>query len=542
MIFRQCGVLSALVVVLTACTVGPDYQRPAAPESSAFRHAEGWRLARPLDVLADEAWWQLYEDPYLNQLVVRLNRANQNIAVAEAQYRQAQALVESAWAARLPKVTNTTAYTRSGRGSNSSGTNTGFSSTGTGTTTTSTGYTSPTSSSGSSSGGSSITDRYSFSLTASWNADLWGKLRRTQESEQASMESSKATWASVRLAQQASLVQTYLQLRVLDAQQRLLDRTVEAYRRSLKLTQNQYEAGIVAKVDVTQAITQLKNTEAQAIDLHWQRAQYEHAIAVLVGVLPAELQLRSVLDVPKVPEIPLGIPARLLERRPDVAAAERAVISANAEIGVAKAAWFPDLTLNATGSYSNTMMNHLFTLPNRAWSLGPQWTVTLLDFGARRAVLLQSKALYDEKVATYRQTVLNSFQEVEDNLVQVQVLEREIEQQKLALDAAQDSLVRMENQYKAGMVDYLSVVNLQTTALTTERSLLTLINNRLTASVQLIAALGGGWDGNTETPPVIVKEQMLSQVSSEKEPSEGLLGSTVEKVGTFFKKSLTWLE
>lgn len=535
------------LALLNACTLGPDYQRPLMPEATEFRQAKGWKPANPSDLLRNEAWWKLYKDPVLNRLVERLNTANQNIAVAEAQYRQAQALVSAAWAQRLPTVTSSAQYTRSERGSGGGSSGGGsFNQSGSNYSSSNNGSTSNSGSS-SSGGSSTITDRYNFGLNISWDADLWGKLRRNQESQQALSEAGIASWAAVRLAQQASLVQTYMQLRVLDAQQRLLDRTVEAYRRSLRLTQNQYEAGIVAKVDVTQAVTQLKNTEAQATDLHWQRAQYEHAIAVLAGVAPSELQLTEVSTVPQVPDVPLGVPSQLLERRPDVAAAERQVISANAEIGVAEAAWFPDLTLTANGGFSNTSMGHLFTVPNRYWSLGPQFNLTLLDFGARRAELARVQAAYDEQVATYRQTVLDSFREVEDYLSQVHILGQEMQVQALAVEAAQDSLQRMENQYKAGMIDYLSVVNLQTTALSTERSLLTLHSNRLTASVQLIAALGGGWNESLNPPPKMppFKKEITSTNPPEppsNAPKPGVVEETKEKVEKVLKKFLTWFQ
>ncbi len=353
-----------------------------------------------------------------------------------------------------------------------------------------------------------VSESYEAGLSASWELDLWGRLRRGLEANRATMQASAADLAAVRLSLQAELVQTYLQLRVMDEQQRLLDQTVAAYARSLRLTENQYRAGIVPKSDVAQAQTQLKSTQAQAIDLKWQRAQLEHAIAVLIGVPPAELSIAVRDDIPSLPEVPLALPSQLLERRPDVAAAEREVMAANAEIGIAEAAWYPDLTLSASGGYRNSSFNQLFEVPNRFWSLGPQLALTLLDFGGRRAELERAEAAYDQTVATYRQTVLDSFREVEDYLVQLRVLGDESVVQREALEAAQESLRLIENQYRAGTVDYLSVVTVQTTALNNERTNLTLLGDRLLTSVQLIAALGGGWQiEQLQQEPVLSNER-----------------------------------
>ena len=461
--------LAVLVMGLSlgACTVGPDYQRPDLPVATEFKQAEGWKRATPADVLPRGEWWTLYGDPQLDALVERLNLSNQNLAAAEAQYRQARALVRGARSQLFPTVGAGVGATRAGSGAGSSSTITQ---------------------------GSGISESYDAGLDASWELDIWGRLRRNLEANRANMQASAADLAAVRLSLQSELVQTYLQLRVLDEQQRLLDQTVAAFERSLRLTENQYRAGIVPRSDVSQALTQLRSTQAQAVDLEWQRAQLEHAIAVLVGVPPSELGIAATPDIPRLPDVPVILPSQLLERRPDVAAAERNVIAANAQIGVAEAAWYPDLTLSASGGYRNSSFSNLISLPNRYWSLGPQLAVTLLDFGARRADLEQAEAAYDQTVATYRQTVLDSFREVEDSLVQLRVLAREAVVQREALEAAQESLRLIENQYRAGTVDFLSVVTVQTTALNNERTNLTLLGDRLIASVQLIAALGGGWE------------------------------------------------
>jgi len=292
-------------------------------------------------------------------------------------------------------------------------------------------------------------------------------------------------------------VQNYLQLRVIDEQKRLLESTVDAYQRSLTMTQNQYRAGISGKDAVAQAQTQLKTTQADLIDLIWQRAQFENAIAVLMGQAPADFNLAATTVIPALPQIPLELPSQLLERRPDIAAAERSVMAANANIGVAKAAYYPDLTLSMSGGYSSSTFTNWISLPNRFWSVGPQLAMTLFDGGQRSAEVDRTEAVYDQTVAQYRQTVLNGFQEVENYLVQLKVYEDEAGVRTEALMSARESLRLTNNQYKAGLIAYLDVVNVQTTALSNERSVLTLLQSRLIASVQLIAALGGGWNAES---------------------------------------------
>ena len=469
--------LAALIMALTlsACTLGPDYQRPDLPTPASFKQAEGWKPATPSDHFLGGTWWQIYQDQPLNELVERLNVSNQNLAVAEAQYRQARALVRGARAGFFPSLSGNAGKTRSGRGEGSSTTRL------------------PDGSTVTTGGGGGISTSYDLSFAASWELDLWGRLRRGLESSRASMQASSADLAAVRLSLQSELVQNYLQLRVLDAQKRLLDSTVEAYARSLRISENQYRAGIVGRSDVAQALTQLKSTQGQAIDLEYQRAQLEHAIAVLIGVPPSEFSLAEVDDLPQLPEIPGLLPSQLLERRPDVAAAERDVMAANAEIGVAKTAWFPNLSLSAAGGYRSGTLDNWIQTPNRFWSIGPEFAMTLFDGGLIRSRIEQAEASYDQTVASYRQTVLDSFREVEDNLVQLRVLAEEAVVQQEALEAAQESLRLIENQYRAGTVDFLSVATVQTTALNNERTNLTLLGSRLASSVQLVTALGGGW-------------------------------------------------
>ncbi len=461
-------------LLLSACAIGPDYQRSAAQTPAQYKAASGWRQAQPSDSLARGAWWELYGDRTLNDLVEKLNSSNQTVAQAEAQFRQAQALVRSSRGAFFPSVELSAGKTRSSQGSGSS-----------------------TSSLSSSSSG--IRDTYNTQLGVSWEADIWGKLRRGLEADQASAQASFADLAAMRLSQQSELVQNYLQLRVIDEQKRLLEATVVAYERSLKTTENQYRFGVSGKAAIAQAQTQLKSTQGDLIDLIWQRAQFENAIAVLTGQPPAQFTLVATQDIPALPQVPVSLPAQLLERRPDIASAERSVISANAKIGVAKSAYYPDLSLSLSGGYSSSTYANWISLPNRFWSVGPKLAMTLFDGGQRSAEVDRTEAVYDQTVAKYRQTVLDGFREVENYLVQLKVMEDEAAVRQQALDAARESLRLTDNQYKAGLIAYLDVVTVQTTALSNERSVLSLLQSRLIASVQLIAALGGGWDGNTDT-------------------------------------------
>lgn len=465
--------LSLCVAMLSACAVGPDYQRPQTAEPAQYKAAEGWRQANPSDALARGAWWELYGDRQLNDLVEKLNSSNQTVAQSEAQYRQAQALVRSARGAFFPTVDLNVSKNRSSQGTGSSNSSLSSSSSG-------------------------IRDTYSAQAGVSWEADVWGKLRRGLEADTANAQASFADLAAMRLSQQSELVQNYLQLRVIDGQKRLLQDTVEAYQRSLKMTENQYRAGVSGKDAVAQAQTQLKGTEADMIDLIWQRAQFENAIAVLIGLPPAQFSLAESQDIPPLPQVPSALPSQLLERRPDIAAAERSVMAANANIGVAKAAYYPDLTLNMNGGYSSSTYSNWISLPNRFWSVGPQLAMTLFDGGQRSAEVDRSEAAYDETVAKYRQTVLDGFREVENFLVQLKVLQDEAVVRQQALDAARESLRLTQNQYKAGLIAYIDVVVTQAAALSNERSNLDLLQSRLIASVQLIAALGGGWDGQLQ--------------------------------------------
>ena len=456
------SLLALVGVLLSGCALGPDYQRPEAPLPLEFRHTPGWKVAEPADLAASVAWWSLYQDAPLADLLKQLEASNQNLRAAEAAWREARALVGGSRSALYPQASGQVSSTRIG------------------------GYDSVEKR-------KTVNKTNEVALGLSWQLDIWGQVRRQVEASEASAQASAAEWAGVRLSQQSELVQNYLQLRVIDEQMRLLDATVLAYQRSLQLTENRYKAGVVTRADVSQALTQLRNTEAQRLDLDWQRARYEHAIALLVGSTPNALQVASVETLPPLPVLPVTVPSALLERRPDIAAAERKVMATNAEIGVAQTAYFPDLTLSASGGYRGSNLADWISMPNRFWSIGPQFAMTLFDAGLRRSKVEQAEARYDQQVARYRQTTLQAIGEVEDALVQLNVLVREIDVQREALAASQDTLRLTENQYEAGMVDYLAVTSAQTTALNSERTLLNLLGTQLTASVQLISALGGGW-------------------------------------------------
>ncbi|ARP96663.1 efflux transporter outer membrane subunit [Bordetella genomosp. 13] len=458
-----------LCVALSACAVGPDYQRPAIDVGMGYKEGQervpGWKPAHPRDDVSRGLWWRVYGDDVLDGLMVQLNAANQDVAVAEANYRQAQALVQSSRAGFYPAVGASAGVTRSGAGNGGSGS------------------------------GNSVGNQYALTGSVSWELDLWGRLRRDLESSRASAQASAADLAATRLSAQAALAQNYFQLRVLDEQKRLLDATTVAYERALQLNRNRYDAGVAGKADVAVATAQLENARVQSVDLDWQRGQLEHAIAVLTGQPPSRFALPPRDFAQQLPEIPVGLPSELLERRPDVAAAERRAAAANAQIGVAESAWFPDLVLSADGGFRNGSFADWLSAPARFWSLGPSLAMTLFDGGARQAQVDQARAAYDAQAAAYRQSVLTALREVEDYLVQLRVLAQEQVVQARALDASRESLRLIRNQYEEGLVDYLDVAAIQTTALSSERSALSLIGDRLVASVQLIAALGGGWDG-----------------------------------------------
>lgn len=463
-------IAAAAAALLAGCAVGPDYHRPATAVPATYKETpEGWKVAQPADQHDRGDWWAIYSDAQLNALEDKLNRNNQSIAQFAAAYRQARALVGEARAAYFPVITASGSASRSR---------------------------SPLSSSSSSSSGRSgvISNSYSASLDASWEPDLWGKVSRTVGAQEASQQSAAADLANARLSAQATLAQTYFSLRSLDAQQKLLDDTVAAFQRSLLLTQNQYAQGVAGRADVIQAQTQLQSAQASAIDNGVARAQDEHAIAVLVGEPASTFSIPPApLDaVP--PQVPVQMPSALLERRPDIASAERKAAAANEEIGVAIAAYFPSLTLSASGGFESSVFSKLLSMPSRFWTLGPSLAGTIFDAGLRRAQTEAARAAYDQQAAAYRQTVLAAFQDVEDNLASQRILAQEIVVQQQAVESAKHALDIITNEYKAGTVAYLNVLTAQTTAFTAEQKLASLAGQRMVSSVGLVKALGGGWD------------------------------------------------
>jgi len=473
----------ALVTMLGACAMGPDYVRPTVASGVQFKEAAGWKAAEPRDDAHRGPWWEVFGDPELSRLMVQVATANQTVAQAEAQYRQAMAVLQATRAGQFPSVSANASATRSGTGTSSS------------TTTNSSGVVI------SQGGSQSIRNQFSMNATASWEADLWGRIRRSVEADTASAQASAANLANAHLSAQAELARSYFQLRIMDEQQRLLEATIKVYERSLRLNENRYAVGVAAKAEIAQARTQLESTRAQAVDLRWQRAQLEHAIAILVGQPPSAFSLAPADFRAVLPAIPVGLPSELLERRPDIAAAERQVQAANARIGVAQAAYFPSLTLSASLGYRSSQFSDWLTAPARFWSLGPALAAPLFDAGLRRAQTRQAEATYDQQVAAYRQTVLSALAEVENYLSQLRVMEEEQVVQQRALDAARESLRLTTNQFESGLIDYLSVVSVQTAALSNERTALSLLGNRLAASVNLIAALGGGWHADALASP-----------------------------------------
>jgi NodT family efflux transporter outer membrane factor (OMF) lipoprotein len=462
------GIVAGLA---TACVAGPRYVPPQLPAPPAYKEqAPGGDLlqvAQPLDQVSRQGWWQVFHDTQLNDLEGRLLAANATLQHAEASFRQAEAIVRQERAAYLPSVNVATSVTHTRPATNSFR---------------------PTATTG-------AFTQYSLDGAASWEPDLWGRVRQSVAVGSATAQAVGADLESARLSLTAELAADYFQLRSFDAELALFTATIDAYQRAATLTRNQYNAGIVSRGDVEQADTQLASAQAQATDVQLQRVQLEHAIAVLLGEPPASLTLSPTPRGGDPPIIPGGVPSRMLERRPDVAAAERRVAAANAQIGVASAAFFPTILLSAEAGLQTNNLAQWLSWPTRFWSLGPSLAMTIFDGGARRAVKAQAIAGYDETVADYRQTVLSAFQDVEDNLAAERLLEAEGEQQQAATAAAQRSMDISMNQYRAGTASYLQVATQQTALLTSQRSALAVTARRFAAAVQLVRALGGSWQG-----------------------------------------------
>ena len=448
---------TVLVLGLSACAVGPHYQPPGTPEVSAFKEAEGWVPAAPADALERGPWWSLFGDPVLDQLAARVDVSNQNVAQAVASYAQARALVREQRAGLFPTVSLDGGASRSGSANLSPG------------------------------------NKYQLSIGGSWEPDVWGRLGRAVDGATAGAQASAADLASARLSAQGELAVNYLSLRQTDAQKALLYSTIAGYQRSLEITQNRYTAGIAAKTDVLQAQTQLANALADDAGLLRQRAQLEHAIAVLVGEAPGNFTLAPADWSPVVPEVPVGLPSTLLQRRPDIAAAERRVAVANEQIGIAKSAYYPSLSLSASYGLGASRVADLFSASSSVWSIGLSAAQALFNAGATSARVEGSEAAHAGAVASYRQTVLSAFQGVEDQLAATRVLLTQQDLRRQASQAADQVEQQVLNRYRSGQVSYTEVITAQATALSARRALVQAMADRQTTAVTLIQSLGGGW-------------------------------------------------
>lgn len=462
---------------LTACNLAPDYVVPETETPTAFKEEPGWVKAAPADDETRGPWWMMFSDPVLNDLEAKATAANQTLAVAVAQYIAATAESQYARSALFPIVglSGSSLRERESHHRPLFGT------------------TSP-----------SVYSDHTLGLDASYELDFWGKYRNAAYAAEALADASEADLRTAELSIHAELATDYFQIRDEEAQIRLLKQTIVAYRQALELTQARFKEGIAADVDVAEAETQLDNAEAQADDVLLSRAHLEHAIALLIGRAASDFSLDPIpLDAAK-PVIPLGMPVSLLQRRPDVAAAERRVFSANAEIGVAKAAYYPDFSLDAAGGYEGNAVSNWFEGPSRFWSVGPSMALTLFDSGARDALDVEAEAAYDEAAANYRNTVLNAYREVEDNLAGIRLLDDEAKAETAAVGAAQRALDYANARYENSVNTYLEVVNAQATALQTQRQAVDVNAQALNARVALIKSLGGTWEGHEEPEPAPV--------------------------------------
>jgi NodT family efflux transporter outer membrane factor (OMF) lipoprotein len=478
--FVLAPVLIASALLLCACVVGPRYARPSVQTPSAYKEMprqdtqtqSEWKVAEPNDGTIRGKWWEMFGDPTLNELEEKASSSNQNIAAAEASFIAARALVRQGRSQYFPTVSTSPnmVYARP-----SSGQLGGLV--------------------GSSSGLQlKAYTAYSLPFDASWEPDFWGRIRGTVRGSVYAAQASAADWESVRLSEQAELAADYYELRAQDSLMQLLASTVVAYQDTFDLTQSQYRAGLGSEEAVAQAEAQLKAAQAQKTALDVQRAQYEHAIAVLIGQPASTFSLPAQALEAKPPATPVGVPSALLERRPDVAAAERSVAQANAQIGVAKTAYFPTVLLSGSAGFGNLSLSNWLTWPSRFWSVGPSIAETIFDAGLRRATVQQYRANYDLTVANYRETVLTAFQQVEDNLASLRILSQAIGQQDAAVEAAARSLREAMVRYGTGIDPYLNVITAQTTLLNDQQIAVNYRMQEMVASVQLIKALGGGWE------------------------------------------------
>jgi NodT family efflux transporter outer membrane factor (OMF) lipoprotein len=456
-------------VLASACSLAPDYQAPAAPASAGFKEAAqpvaGWQVAQPSDAAPRGNWWAVFADPKLDELQTQLASASPDLRAAFARYEQARAVARQSASSLYPSLSANAGATRAGTSGNAPG-NEGVSSTG---------------------------NDFFASLSLSWEIDLFGRLSNARRAANRQLEASAGDLAALQLSLQAELTTDYFQLRGADATIVLLEDSIKAYERAFDLTKHRYDGGIAAVADVDQAETTLNTTRAQLAAAKLSRAQLEHAIAVLLGLAPSEFSLAPAEFVGEPPMVITSLPSTLLERRPDIASAERLVAAANANIGVAKAAWFPVFGFGATGGYEATKTSEWFDAPSRYWSIGPTVTAPILDGGALSALRRQARAEYDESVANYRKAVLTAYQEVEDNLAALRHLADEVSSDEAAAAAAQRSVFHANKRYTAGVADYVEVTATQTAALSAQRDAIDARVRRITAAVTLVRAMGGGW-------------------------------------------------
>lgn len=471
----------ATLALLCACNPGPKYVKPPAPTPTAYKEAPlqfkegaGWVVAQPGDDKIRPKWWEMYNEPQLNALEEQVAISNQTVIQAEANFRAAQSLVVEARSQLFPTIGGTGSYTREHFSTNTRAATV----------------------SGPTSAAATSINQYSIAANVSYTLDLWHRVRNQIAANSASAQASAADVATALLTTQAELAQDYFEVRALDAQEGILQDTLQNYRDALKLTTILFNTGIDSDQDVTQAQTQLDTAIAQATDLGVARAQFEHAIATLTGKPAANFSLPVAAFVPRPPPVPVAVPSELLQRRPDIAAAERQVAADNALVGVARAAYYPSLTLSASGGFLSSAISNWFTWPSRVWSLGPAVSDTLLDFGARRGAVEQANASYDAAVAGYRQTVLADFQTVEDNLASLRILAQEVDQYETAVRASAHYLQLATIRYRTGVDSYLNVITAQNTLLSNRETQVQTQLKQMTSSVALIMALGGGWDAS----------------------------------------------
>jgi NodT family efflux transporter outer membrane factor (OMF) lipoprotein len=484
--------LSRIVVLASllcsGCAIGPKYQAPTPPTPPvAFKELAGndqWKMAAPSDGLLKGKWWEIFGDPQLNRLEELVNVNNQNVKQAEAQFRQARAVVAANRANYYPTIGSTPAVTQTYVGSNA-GRGTG-----------------------------ALSSSFSLPVTATWEPDLWGRVRLSVENAVSNAQVSAADLENIRLSQQALLATDYFLLAAQDMQIKVLSDTIAAYEKNLQLTINRYNGGVASKSDITLAQTQLAGAKAQSTDMHIARAEDEHAIAMLTGQPPASLDIGTSTIAGPPPPIPMELPSQLLERRPDIAASERQVAAANANVGIAETAYYPTLTLSASPGLLSNSLATLFAYASRTFSAGPSLSQTLFDFGRRGAALEGAEAAYDATVAGYRQTVLGAFQEVEDDLANLRYLAEEAGQEQEAVVASQQALDLEILRYRAGTDSYLNVITTQTIALGDQQTAITILQRRMTAAVDLVKALGGGWDASTLPSVNVLRSVSLADPKS----------------------------